>query len=330
MRIGLTYDLRDDYLARGWSEQAVAEFDRADTIDAIEAALRSHGHDTDRIGSFEPLAQRLAKGDRWELVFNIAESYGGVGRESIVPALLDAHGIPHTFGDALACAVTLDKPTAKRILRDAGLPTPDFVVVESKFDCDTIDLGWPLFCKPTREGSSKGVAPDSIARNPYDLRAACTKRLAEFDQPVLVERMLPGREVTVPILGTGLRAEPIGVLEVTLNPGAEQGVYTYENKERCEELVRYTLAHDDFAHRCAALALSAYRLLGCRDAGRVDLRADDRGDPSIIEVNALPGMHPSHSDLPIAASLAGMAYDEVIARIVESARERIASGVNAR
>lgn len=330
MRIGLTYDLREDYLARGWSEQAVAEFDRADTIDAIESALRAAGHDTDRIGSFEPLAQRLAKGHRWDLVFNIAESYGGVGRESIVPALLDAHAIPHTFGDALACAVTLDKPTAKRILRDAGLPTPDFVVVETEADCDAIDLAFPLFCKPAREGSSKGVAPDSVARSSAELRAACCRRLAEFDQPVLVERLLPGREVTVPILGTGPRAEPIGVLEVSLNEGAEPGVYTYENKERCEELVRYTLAHDDFARRSAALALSAYRLLGCRDAGRVDLRADDRGHPSIIEVNALPGMHPSHSDLPIAATLAGLAYDQVIARIVDSARERIGAGANAR
>ncbi|HBS28043.1 MAG TPA: D-alanine--D-alanine ligase [Phycisphaerales bacterium] len=335
MHIGLTYDLREDYLARGWSEQAVAEFDRADTVDAIAGVLSAQGHTTDRIGGVLDLTERLARGiqgirgDRWELVFNIAESFGGVGREALVPALLDAHAIPYTFGDPLACCVTLDKPTAKRLLRDAGLPTPDFAVVEREADAARVSLGWPLFCKPAREGSSKGVAEDSVSRTPDELRHACARRLAEFAQPVLVERLLPGREVTVPLLGPTDEPEVIGVLEVSLrDPGAGCGagrgaVYSYEVKERCEELVNYSLARDEFARECAALARRAYRVLGCRDAGRVDLRADEHGRPSVIEVNALPGMHPSHSDLPITATLAGMDYATVIARIVDSARQRI-------
>jgi D-alanine-D-alanine ligase len=322
MRIGLTYDLRDDYLALGWPEHLVAEFDRADTIEALECAIRAAGHRVERIGNAFRLMERLAAGERWDLVFNFAESVGGTGREALVPALLEAHGVPYTFGDPLACAVTLDKPTAKRILRDLGLPTPDFAVIERVEDLERVDLALPLFAKPAREGSSMGVGPDSLVRDRADLRPLVERLLERFRQPVLVERFLPGREVTVGLVGTGERAEVVAVLEVVLREGAEADVYTYENKERCEELVEYRLATDAFAEACAALARRAYIGLGCRDAGRVDLRADERGRPQVIELNPLSGLHPLHSDLPIMATLAGWSYEALIARILASASER--------
>lgn len=96
MRIGMTYDLRTEYLAAGYSEVETAEFDRAETIEAIESALRELGHVTDRIGHLRQLVSRLAAGDRWDLVFNICEGMHGVAREGQVPALLDAYEIPFT------------------------------------------------------------------------------------------------------------------------------------------------------------------------------------------------------------------------------------------
>src|SRR5690606_30129911 len=142
MRIGLTYDLRDDYLAEGYHPHEVAEFDRADTIDALEAAIRAAGHETDRIGSAYRLIERLARADepRWDLVFNIAEGLRGYGRESLVPSLLDAYDIPYTFSDPLVCAATLHKAVAKHIMRDCGVPTPDFAVVERPQDIASINL----------------------------------------------------------------------------------------------------------------------------------------------------------------------------------------------
>src|SRR5688572_3644321 len=129
MLIGLTYDLRQDYLDDGYTPEQTAEFDSRVTIDGIESALRDLGHQTDRIGRVTWLVERLARGDRWDLVFNIAEGLHGIGREAQVPALLDAYSIPYTFSDPLVCTISLHKPTTKRVVRDLGIPTPDFWVV---------------------------------------------------------------------------------------------------------------------------------------------------------------------------------------------------------
>ncbi|MCB9840866.1 MAG: D-alanine--D-alanine ligase [Phycisphaeraceae bacterium] len=324
MRIGITFDLRDEYLALGWSEQAVAEFDRADTIDAIEQALAALGHEADRIGGASALIERLARGDRWDLVLNIAEGRRGTGREALIPALLDHHEIPYTFGDPLCCAVTLDKPTCKRVLASHGVPTPAMGVVQTLDQIDRIGLAFPVFAKPSREGSSKGVGAASVCRDAAQLRAVCAGLLDEFDQPVLVEAFLPGQEVTVGLVGTGDAARVVGVLGVGLTGGSE--VYGYDDKERCEEVVEYRLEASAFARRAADLALAAYRAVGCRDAGRVDVRADALGNPQVIEVNALAGLHPSHSDLPIMAGLAGWAYADLIEQIVASAASRVGRG----
>jgi D-alanine-D-alanine ligase len=322
MRVALTFDLRQDYLALGWSEEDAAEFDRPDTIDHLERSLRDLGHEVDRVGGAHRLVERLAAGDRWDLVFNIAEGHGGVGREALVPALLEAYGIPCTFSDPLVCALTLDKAATKRVLRDLGLPTPDFAVVETSADAERVGLKLPLFVKPLREGSSKGIDERSIVRSRAALVATCRRLIQRFGQPALVEELLPGREFTVAILGTGERARVIGVLDVSLRPGADAEVYSLKNKELCEELVDYRLAHDRESRDAAGLALRAYRGLGCRDAGRVDLRTGPDGRLGILEVNPLPGLHPAHSDLPIAATQAGLGYGQIIAAIVESALER--------
>jgi len=170
MRIGLTYDLRQEYLAAGFSEDETAEFDRPDTIDHLEAAIRQHGHQTDRIGHAQQLVKRLAHGDDWDLVFNIAEGLAGIAREAQVPAILDAHGIAYTFSDPLVMALTLHKGLTKTVVAVGGVPTPDFVVVHSEADLHAIDLPFPLFVKPVAEGTGKGISPTSKVCNKSELR----------------------------------------------------------------------------------------------------------------------------------------------------------------
>jgi D-alanine-D-alanine ligase len=326
VRIGLTYDLRDDYLAMGFGEEETAEFDRLSTIEALEGALRRLGHQTDRIGHVLALTKRLAAGDRWDLVFNIAEGMYGIGREAQVPALLDAHAIPYTFSDPLVLSLTLHKGLTKRVLRDGGLPTPDFREVHAPADIDAIDLPFPLFCKPLAEGTGKGIDGASVVRTPDQLRATCERLLATFRQPVLVETYLPGRELTTGITGTGAAARVVGTMEVILNDRAEQGAYTYTNKEQCEDRVEYRLvtAADPVVREAEAVSLAAWRLLGCRDGGRLDLRCDAAGHPQLMELNPLAGLHPEHSDLPIICNLIGLPFDELIGRIVDSAAARLA------
>ena len=191
MKIGLTYDLRDDYLAEGYSEEETAEFDRSDTIEAIEDSLRISGYQTDRIGNIKTLVGRLASGERWDLVFNIAEGLWGFGREAVVPALLEAYGIPYTFSDPLTLSLALHKGMTKHILRDAGISTPDFAVIETEDDIAQVKIPFPLFAKPVAEGTGKGITSASKIASQNELKDMCLLLLAKFKQPVLIESFLP-------------------------------------------------------------------------------------------------------------------------------------------
>jgi D-alanine-D-alanine ligase len=326
MHIGLTYDLRAQYLAEGYSEEETAEFDRPDTIDALAAAVAALGHRADRIGHARQLIARLARGDRWDLVLNIAEGLGATGRESQVPAILDVYEIPYTFSDPLVTAVCLDKGLTKLVVRAAGVPTTDFAVVRRAEDVARVTLPYPVFAKPIAEGTGKGIDPTSKVHDASELAAVCRSLLSRFKQGVLIEPFLPGREFTIGIWGTGAEAEVIGTLEVILLPEAEAHAYSYVNKERCEELVKYRSprAEDDpEVRRAEAVALAAWRALDCRDAGRVDLRSDNTGQPHFMEVNPLAGLHPEHSDLPIICTARGIPYVDLISRILRSAATRV-------
>ncbi len=326
MKIGLTYDLRSEYLAAGYGEKETAEFDRDDTIAALEKTLTGLGHQTERIGHARSLIARLAAGDRWELVFNIAEGMQGIGREAQVPAILDLYGIPYTFSDPLVMALTLHKGMTKHVLRDAGIPTSNFVVVAEPEDVQKVTFEPPYFIKPVAEGTGKGVTPDSIVRQRKELAAACRNLMAAFRQPVLVEPFLSGREFTVGIVGTGSSARVLGTMEVLLLDKAEAEVYSYTNKERCEELVVYRrvdAAADPVVQQAETIVLDAWRVLGCRDGGRADVRCDFGGAPQFMEVNPLAGLHPEHSDLPILCTKLGISYALLIDWIVQSAQKRI-------
>jgi D-alanine-D-alanine ligase len=323
LRVGITYDLRDAWLAEGYSELETAEFDRADTIDSIAATLNELGYSVDRIGNLRQLTSRLAAGDRWDLVFNICEGMHGIGREAQVPALLDGFNIPYVFSDPLVCALTLHKGMTKHVVRAAGVPTPDFAVVDRLVGLRNHGLVFPLFAKPVAEGTGKGITNASRIDTAKDLRAVVADLLCCYRQPVLLERFLPGREFTVGILGTNTDAAALATMEIVLGPQADADIYSYRNKEHCEELVEYRLLRGGtLRKRIERVALNAWRALGCRDAGRIDIRLDEHGNPQFLEVNPLAGIHPEHSDLPIMARLSGMTYADLIGRIMASAESR--------
>jgi len=324
LRVGLTYDLREAYLAAGYSKYETAEFDRTDTIDAIETTLMELGYQVDRIGNVRQLVGRLASGDSWDLVFNICEGMHGIGREAQVPALLDAYQIPYVFSDTLVCALTLHKGMTKDVVRAAGVATPDYRIVRTAADAGKVGLDFPLFAKPVAEGTGKGISANSKISSKAQLQRVCRQLLKEYPgQPVLVERFLPGREFTVGILGSAGDATALATLEILLLDGADAEVYSYRNKDEYDHLVQYRLLADGKLRRqIEELALNSWRALGCRDAGRIDIRLDEHGDCHFLEVNPLAGIHPQHSDLPIMARLAGMDYGTLIGLIMASALQR--------
>lgn len=322
MLIGFTYDLRKDYLAKGYSEEDVAEFDSEGTIDAIASAIESLGHTVVRIGNAWELCRRLVAGEKWDLVFNVTEGLRGRSREAQVPAICELYNINYTFSDPLVSAATLDKAVAKRLIRDAGLYTAPFAVVNDIDDLKSVKLDFPLFAKPLAEGTGKGITNTSKIESPAQLRDVCAELLKRYKQPVLLEEYLPGREFTVGILGTGQEAKVLGTMEIELIDASNNSIYSYESKELCETQVRYTKATGSVVADVEKLALRSYQALECRDAGRVDIRLDKNGTPCFLEVNPLAGMHPSHSDLPMIATQEGMSYQKLIDSIIKSAIRR--------
>ena len=323
MKIGFCYDLRDDYLRMGYSEEETAEFDRLGTIEAIESELKKMGFEVERIGNIMSLTEMLVKGCRWDIVFNICEGMYGTGREAQIPALLDAYKIPYVFSGPLVMAVTLDKSLAKIIVKNDGINTPEHFVVYEPADIHRINIPFPLFVKPLAEGTGKGIDGSSVINDERGLMEACLSLLTRYNQPVLVEEYLSGREFTTGIIGTGKDARCIGVIEVILKENAEQKVYSYINKEECEERVIYLPAPPEDAIKCEELALRAWNAVKCEDGGRVDIRYDSQGSPNFLEINPLAGLHPEHSDLPILAKLNGISYSDLMKMIMDSALQKI-------
>jgi D-alanine-D-alanine ligase len=321
MRIGFTYDLKEEYLAEGFSEEEAAEFDSCVTIDAVAKAIEGCGHEVRRIGNHRALAASLLKGDRWDMLFNICEGVSGSARESLVPALLDAYNIPYFFSSPLVHAITLNKGVAKRLLRDLGVAVTPFSIAVSP-DGITEPAGYPLFVKAVAEGTGKGVTPDSIVKNRAELSERVKELTEQFRQPVIIEPYLPGREVTVGIIGTGREAFAIGVMNIEITENGDSPIHSYYNKANCGSCAEYTLAEGEFAENCANLALAAHRLLGVYDASRVDIRCDGGGTPFVMEVNSLPGLMPRHSDLIILGELAGYSHSRIVELILESGIRR--------
>lgn len=321
-RIGITYDLRSDYLALGYGEEETAEFDSEVTIDALATALAELGYAPERIGSVHRLCEAVARGERWDCVFNFCEGLKGVSREAQVPALLEAYDIPYVFSDPLTLALALDKAMAKRVVRDCGVETAPFAVIGTPSDATALDLPFPLFLKPVAEGSGKGIGTRSKVGGRRELEETALELLRRFAQPVLVETFLPGREFTVGITGTGAASEILGVMEILWREAAAPHGYGYENKEEFEDRMDYRLVDDREARDAGRVALAAWNALRCRDGGRVDLRSDRAGRPNFIEANPLAGLNPERSDLVFIARFAGVPYREMIGRIMASFHAR--------
>lgn len=322
MRVGVTYDLRADYLAMGYGEEETAEFDAEETIVAICGALSGLGHTPVRIGGIRKLAEALVRGERWDAVFNICEGLKGVAREAQVPALLEAYDIPYVFSDPLTLAASLDKAVCKRIVRDHGIATPDFAVIETPADAEKVALPFPLFLKPNSEGSGKGVDGKSKVDDAAGLKRVSADLLARFQQPVLIETFLPGREFTVGITGTGADAEILGITEISRTDKFIGEGYGYQNKEYWEDKVVIRLCEDRNALAAGETALAAWRALNCRDGGRVDIREGKDGRPNFIEVNPLAGLRPNYSDLCFIANYKNVAYQDLIGKIMASFLKR--------
>jgi D-alanine-D-alanine ligase len=311
-----------------------AEWDSPATIAAVETAL-AHLGKVVRLEARDDFPERLRQA-RPDIVFNIAEGFHGVNREAHVPAICEFYGIPYTGSDPFTLTLCLDKARTKETLTFHGIPTPKFLLVEKLADLYRVaeKLTLPLFVKPVHEGSSKGITDSSLCRDRDQLFRQTEFLLENYRQPVLVEEFLPGKEFTCAVLGNGADATVLPIVGMNFEalPKGALPIYSFDAKfvwDRPENPLDIFQCPARITEELRAsierVTLDAFRVLGCRDWARIDVRLDADGTPNILEVNPLPGILPDPADnscLPKAARAAGIGYEELIQNCLKFAAAR--------
>lgn len=327
LRVGLTFNLKRIVAKKAGDDDTEAEYDSAQTIDALSQAIASHGHQVVRLEATREIVRKLPDASV-DLVFNLAEGLNGHrGRECHVPALLEMLDIPHTGSDSATMAVALDKHLAKAVVAASGVPVPAGLVMRDGDAEIPAGFPFPAIVKPNAEGSSKGVHPRAVVENEAQLRSEVRDQVAKYKQPVVVEEFLPGREVTVAVLGAHDAPRVLPPMEIVfVEPDTKFPVYAFGDKLDWTKKIRYDRPAQmtaEFEREVHEVALGAWRALGCRDVARFDLRCDARGKVKFIEVNTLPGITPGWSDLCLIAESAGLTYEALIGAILEPAIARL-------
>ena len=321
------------------------DLDSEGTVNNLVEAIRDGGHECEFLEGDVTLIDTVRK-FKPDICFNICEGHFGDARESQVPALLEMLRIPYTGSQVMTLALTLDKPMTKRVLTYHDLPTPPFQVFERVDDPISSEMTFPMFVKPSREGTGMGISSDSIVKNEAELREQVRYVLNRYKQTALVERFIEGREVTVGVIGNlegpaarrlpedeespliqaGLRFLP--AMEVNLKPFETTDV-VYSNR------LKVALA-DKLDYLCPApidpelasdldwYTAAVFRITGALDVSRVDFRLDvhDNWKPYILEINPLPGLSPGTSDLVIEAAALGIEHTELVNLILETSLRR--------
>ena len=313
-----------------------AEWDTWETINAVRLALETL-HNVTLVeadeNAFEKLRELLRQ-RKADIVFNIAEGFNGLSREAQIPAMLDMLNIPYTGSDPLTLATCLDKARTKEILSYHKIPNAKFLLIDRLEQVKIQDFNYPLMVKPVSEGSSKGIFISSFARNSSELKNEIRRILGEYNQPALVEEFLPGKEFTIAIIGNGIEAEVLPIVELKYNEFPEDfiPIYSYEakwildTKENPLEVFSCPAKIDRrLEEKIKSIALRTYNILRCRDWSRIDIRLDKNGEPNIIEVNPLPGILPDpdeNSCFPKGARASGLDYNTMINKVLFAGAKR--------
>jgi D-alanine-D-alanine ligase len=329
----------------GMPEDIWSDLDSETTVNAILDAIRAGGNECEFIEGDIQITENLPK-YKPDICFNFCEGHFGDAREAQIPAILEMMRIPYTASKILALAVALDKPMTKQILSWHELPTPPFQTFERVDEPLDDDLQFPLFCKPSREGTGMGVSAQSVVHDEKELREQIGQILDHYKQPVLVERFIEGREITVGFVGNligpvarrlphNLNAPRIQAglhffppMEVDLKPYLDSdAVYSNRLKVDLADQLTYISPadlDDDTIDELNWLAAAVFRVIGCLDVSRVDFRLDanDNWKPYILEINPLPGLAPGISDIVIEAAADGIEHAELVNMILNTALKR--------
>lgn len=321
------------------------DLDSESTVTALVEAIRSSGYICEFFEGDITLVDGIRK-YKPDICFNICEGHFGDAREAQIPAILEMLQIPYTGSKVLTLALALDKPMTKRVLTYHDLPTPPFQAFERIDEPLSNELRFPLFVKPSHEGTGMGVSLRSIVYNEHDLREQVGYIFDRYRQTALVEKYIEGREITVGVVGNlkgpvarrlpydeyapriqeGLRFLP--PLEVDLKPYIDSdGVYSGRLKVDYADKLNYLCPaplDQDLVDELNWLAAAVFRVIGALDVSRIDFRLDinDNLRPYILEINPLPGLSPGVSDLVIEAAADQIDHTQLVNMILEAALKR--------
>ncbi|MBI3244367.1 MAG: hypothetical protein HYZ49_18970 [Chloroflexi bacterium] len=356
LRVALLYNLAENAPSDpNAPPDSLDELDSEKNVKAYAAALRAAGHTVFPMEGDASLPAKL-KRNKIDVCFNTCEGYRGDSREAQVPALLEMLGVPYTAARVLGLALTLDKAMTKRVLAHHGLPTPRFQEFLTPDDPLDPTLRFPLFLKPNREGTGKGITSKSIVNDEAELREYVDYLIKHYHQSVLVEQYVDGRDLTCGLVGNlepwalnapipikalvpkdgqtgvdyaGVHFFPISEVDYTVYPPGTEPVYS--NKLKIELADDYHCLcpapiPEDTAAELRRLTLEVFRLTQSQDMARVDFRLDRRTrQPQILEINALPGITPI-SDLSLCAYAEGWTHADLIVAVMDAAIERLHLG----
>ena len=310
-----------------------AEFDTPETVQAIHQALVSGGHEVYDIemtleDSVSAWIRKLAE-CKPDIIFNTAEGYYGIGRESLGPTVFEQLQIPYVGSGPYGCFLTLDKFLTKQMVSSRKVPVAEGFFVNSPDELHSVarDMVFPAFVKPNYEGSSKGVTQRSLCRDADELVAYGNELLKGFPSGILVERFIPGRDVSVPFiagLGESGVLEPLEYVFSGPAATADGAIYDYDLKNTLDETVSVRCpAGIESGTRASLLEMMRRFLpvLGVVDFARADFRVTQEGEIYFLEVNALPSLQPG-AGIFESARLLGLDYNRTILKILEAATVR--------
>lgn len=320
--VGLAFNLKKGLESE--VEDIEAELDSIDTVNAIKEAIENLGCKVTLFEADENIIPSLLD-NKPDIVFNIAEGLNGRGREAHIPALLSFLGIPFTGSDETTLCIALDKVVTKRLLSTYGINTPAFCLIKNNLE-ETLNIKYPAIVKPNAEGSSKGISDMAIVNNEEQLKEIISKNYKMYNQPMLVEEYIKGREFTVAIIGNGPDLKVFPPMEIRFKKNEEKyNIYSYNVKKNYKEYIEYIcppIVNNKILNEMVSTAKKVYECLDCKDFSRIDFRVSDKGEIHFIEINPLPGLAPSYSDLPMITEFNGITYPETIKMVLNSALKR--------
>ncbi len=325
LRIGIAYDVKEDYSisAEGFKH---CDFSTLAEISALKASLERRGHTVTLLGNYRKIYHMLMSKTfpDVDIVFNTAEGIISRNREGWLPSLYEINGIPYSGSDAYTLGLTLNKAHTKIMAQYLGIPTPPFCTICSADEIDQLPgrLQAPWIVKPNYEGSSSGVR---YAEDIGQLRVMAAELLQEYQQPILCEQYIPGREFTVSVLYSGEKAKCIGTVEIVRKDQKEIKIFSAEDKysDTCTKIP--AVLPTAILKKMEADTLRLYRFFECNDYGRADFRVDPMGNYYLLELTPLPNID-DESGFGKCCTLNGLNLERAYEEILYSALCRYPTG----